>query len=108
MCTEVQNIAEQSETEIKIVEKDNDGNDDEVETLKIAVSDSKIRCKWKVIYMEDEDDENSQQEKKEKGYTLPEYAFTVDCDGVVSEESKRLDVMGWIRRIWSQSPFQFE
>ena len=33
----------------------------------------------------------------EKGYTLPEYAFTVECDGVESEESNQLDVMGWIK-----------
>ena len=24
---------------------------------------------------------------EEKGYTLPEYAFTVECDGIVSEVS---------------------
>ncbi len=29
---------------------------------------------------------------EEKGYTLPEYAFTVECDGVESEESGQLDV----------------
>lgn len=29
---------------------------------------------------------------EEKGYTLPEYAFTVEADGVESEESKQLDV----------------
>ena len=40
---------------------------------------------------------SSQQEKEEKGYTLPEYAFTVECDGVESEESGQLDVMGWIK-----------
>ena len=34
---------------------------------------------------------------EEKGYTLPEYAFTVECDGIESEESGQLDVMGWIR-----------
>ena len=35
---------------------------------------------------------------EEKGYTLPEYAFIVECDGVKSEESPQLDVMGWIHR----------
>lgn len=45
----------------------------------------------------DDDDANSQQELEEKGYTLPEYAFTIEADGVESEESKQLDVMGWIR-----------
>ena len=32
------------------------------------------------------------RKKEEKGYTLPEYAFTVECDGVESEESGQLDV----------------
>ena len=43
------------------------------------------------------DDTDSQKEMEEKGYTLPEYAFTVECDGVESEESGQLDVRGWIR-----------
>ena len=45
----------------------------------------------------DEDDSNSQKEKEEKGYTLPEYAFIVECEGVESEESGQLDVTGWIK-----------
>ena len=69
-----------------------------VETPNAKVQDGKIRCDWKVVYMEDNDDTESQQEMEEKGYTLPEYAFTVDCDGVESEESPQLDVMGWIHR----------
>ena len=58
---------------------------------------SKIKVKWKVIYTEDADDSNSQNEKDEKGYTLPEYVFTVECDSFESEESGKLDVMGWIK-----------
>lgn len=34
----------------------------------------------------------SRQELEEKGYTLPEYAFTVESSGVKSEESGQLDV----------------
>ena len=90
-------IADGATATIKIVEKDNDGNDDDVTTLSAKVQNGKIECKWKVIYTEDDDDSNSQQEKEEKGYTLPEYAFTVECDGVESEESGQLDVMGWIK-----------
>ena len=45
----------------------------------------------------DNDDTDSEQEQEEKGYTLPEYAFTVECDGVESEESGQLDVLGWIK-----------
>ena len=41
---------------------------------------------------ETQNDTDSRQELEEKGYTLPEYAFTVECDGVESEESGQLDV----------------
>ena len=42
--------------------------------------------------MEDNDDTESQQEMEEKGYTLPEYAFTIECDGEKSTESGQLDI----------------
>lgn len=80
-----------------IVLTDDERNDEEVETPNAKVQDGKILYKRKVIYMEDNDDTESQQEKNEKGFTLPEYAFTVECDGVESEESGKLDVMGWIK-----------
>ena len=98
LCADVTDIADGATATIKIVEKDNDGNDDDVTTLSAKVQNGKIECKWKVIYTEDDDDSNSQQEKEEKGYTLPEYAFTVECDGVESEESGQLDVIGWIKK----------
>lgn len=41
---------------------------------------------------ETQNDTDSQKEIQEKGYTLPEYAFTVECDGVESKESGQLDV----------------
>ena len=75
-----------------------DGNDDFVAELGAAVQDGKIRRKWKVVYMADDDDTDSQKEMEEKGYTLPEYAFTVECDGVESEESGQLDVREWIKK----------
>lgn len=98
LCADVRDIAEGTTAKIKIVEKDDDGNDDEVESPNTKVQNGKIKCKWKVVYMEDNDDTESQQEMEEKGYTLPEYAFIVECDGVKSEESPQLDVMGWIHR----------
>ena len=81
----------------KKVEKDADGNDDDVATLKATVQNNKIECAWKVVYTADDDDADSKQEQKEKGYTLPEYAFTVECDGEKSAESGQLDVRGWIK-----------
>ena len=98
LCADVTDIADGATAKIKVIEKDNDGNDDFVAELGAAVQDGKIRRKWKVVYMADDDDTDSQQELEEKGYTLPEYAFTVDCDGAESEESGQLDVMGWIKR----------
>ena len=41
---------------------------------------------------ETQNDTDSQKELEEKGYTLPEYAFTVESSGVKSEESGQLDV----------------
>ena len=94
LCADTENISDGTSAKIKIVEKDDDGNDDFVTELSAAVQEGKIRCKWKVVYMADDDDTDSQQELEEKGYTLPEYAFTVECDGVKSEESGQLDVRG--------------
>ena len=82
---------------IKVIEKDDDGNDDFVTEMSAAVQDGKIRRKWKVIYTEDNDDTDSQKEMEEKGYTLPEYAFTVECNGTESEESGQLDVTGGLK-----------
>ena len=97
LCADVTDIADGASAKIKIVEKDDDGNDDFVAELSASVQDGKIRRKWKVVYTEDNDDTDSRQELEEKGYTLPEYAFTVECDGIESKESEQLDVMGWIK-----------
>ena len=76
LCADTENISDGTSAKIKIVEKDDDGNDDFVTELSAAIQDGKIRCKWKVVYTEDNDDTDSQKEIQEKGYTLPEYAFT--------------------------------
>ena len=98
LCADVTDIDDGATATIKIIEKDDDGNDDDLTVLTDKVQDGKIRCDWKVVYMEDNDDTESQQEMEEKGYTLPEYAFTVECDGIESKESGQLDVMGWIKK----------
>ena len=98
LCADTENIPDGANAKIKIVEKDDDGNDDFVTELSTAVQDGKIRRKWKVVYMADDDDTDSQKEMEEKGYTLPEYAFTVESSEVNSEESGQLDVMGWIKK----------
>ena len=97
LCADVTDIADGATATIRIVEKDDDGNDDFVTDLSAAVNGGKIRRKWKVVYTEDNDDTDSRQELEKKGYTLPEYAFTVECDRMESEESGQLDVRGWIK-----------
>ena len=92
LCADITDIAEGAPATIKIVEKDADGKDDPVTTLSAVVSGDRIKCQWKVTYTADEDDEDSQQELEEKGYTLPEYAFVVECGGATSGESGVLEV----------------
>lgn len=46
--------------------KNADGNDDDVATLNATVKDGKIECAWKVVYMEDDDDADSEQEKADR------------------------------------------
>ena len=98
LCADVRDIAEGASATIKIVEKDADGNDDDVATLKAVVQNNTIECTWKVVYTADDNDTDSKQEREEKGYTLPEYAFSVECDGVKSAESGPLDVRGFFER----------
>ena len=51
-----------------------------------------VEVPWKVEYHADDDDTNSAREMKEKGYTLPEYCFVAEYDGVESDMSKVLEV----------------
>ena len=102
LCADVTDISDGASAKIKVIEKDDDGNDDFVAELSMSVQEGKIRRKWKVVYTEDNDDTDSQKELEEKGYTLPEYAFTVECDGVESEESGQLDVRDWISFSFSE------
>ena len=62
ICADTSGIADGTSVKIKIVEKDDDGNDDDVATISGTVKGGKIECKWKVIYTADDDDSNSQQE----------------------------------------------
>ena len=107
LCAEVTDIDDGATAKIKIVEKDADGNDDDVTTLSAKVQNNKIECAWKVVYTADDDDADSKKEQEEKGYTLPEYAFSVECDDVESEESPQLDVRGWISITFNEEDAQF-
>ena len=92
LCADITDIADGAAATIKIVEKDADGKDDPVTTLSAVVSGGQLKCQWKVTYTPDEDDADSQKELEEKGYTLPEYAFVVECGGATSGESGVLEV----------------
>ena len=101
LCADTHNIADGTSATIKIVEKDADGNDDDVATLNAAVQNNTIECAWKVVYTADDDDAESRKEMEEKGYTLPEYAFTIECGGEKSAESGQLDIKDEIEIIVS-------
>lgn len=94
LYAEAQNIADGTEATIRIIEKDGDGNDDEIETVTVQAAGGKIEYAWTVIYTADDDDSNSEEENTKKGFSLPEYAFTVECAGLKSEESGQLNVTG--------------
>lgn len=106
LCADVTDIDDGKSATIKIVEKDDDGNDDDIDSVSGKVQDGKIKGRWKVKYTEDNDDTESQKEMEEKGYTLPEYAFTVECDGVASDESGQLDVRGWVNIKLSEQDYE--
>ena len=97
LCADITDIADGATATIKIVEKDADGTDDPLTTLSAVVSGDRIKCQWQVTYTADDDDADSQKELKEKGYTLPEYAFVVECGGATSGESGVLEVRGGLR-----------
>lgn len=106
LCAEITDIDDGKSAKLKIVEKDDEGEDDDIDSVSGKVQDSKIKCKWKVKYTADDDDTESQKEMDEKGYTLPEYAFTVECDGVESDESGQLDVRGWVNIKLSEQDYE--
>ena len=95
LCADITDIAEGASATIKTIEKDADGRDDPLTTLSAVVSGGKIKCQWQVTCTPDEDDADSQRELAEKGYTLLEYAFVVECGVVESGESGVLEVRGW-------------
>ena len=83
---------------IKIFEKDDDNNDDYVIAFGSRIKNGKVEAEWDVTYTEDNDDTNSAQEKEEKGYTLPEYVFKMDCPkhSIEDVESTILEIIDWL------------
>ncbi len=66
---------------ITIFEKDKTTPDDLIKKLKgDVIGGNKVEISWEAVYVEDPDDEESQKEQQEKGYTLPEYVFIVETN----------------------------
>ncbi|MBN2443249.1 MAG: hypothetical protein JXJ04_17950 [Spirochaetales bacterium] len=99
ITAETRNIDDGTNVSINIWEKDKVGSDDFIKRFSGIVKDNKIEKEWKVEYHEDTDDLESEDEEKEKGYTLPEYVFIIETSTgpeVKSEESPVLEVVDWI------------
>ena len=92
LCANTHNIADGTAATMKIVEKDADGADD-VTTLKTTVRNNKIECAWKVVYTADDDDADSEQEKKENDGKILKEIFmngitnTVMSKSMINEEN---------------------
>ena len=83
---------------LNIYEKDYNNPNDLIERISTTVkSGSKIEAKWKFKYVEDTDDVNSDREQEEKGYTKPEYIFTIETpDGKhKSDKSPVIEFQDW-------------
>jgi hypothetical protein len=94
----VQNINNGETVTLEIWEHDDDNEHDHVTDITGVVENGKIAKKWKVIYVEDNDDSTSGKELAEKGYTLPEYHFVAKYGDAVSGPGPVMEVRGWIDR----------
>ncbi len=64
---------------VKIYEKDTTTPDDFIEEIKgKVIGGNKVEALWEMKYVEDNDDEDSEREMRDKVYTLPEYYFTIE------------------------------
>jgi hypothetical protein len=92
LCFDVRNINNGERVKVTVWEHDEDNEHDHVADLEGTVENGKIAINWKVVYIEDNDDSTSGKELAEKGYTLPEYHFVAEYGGVVSEQSKTIQI----------------
>jgi hypothetical protein len=99
LSADVRDIDDGSSVRINIWEKDKVGTDDFIKSYTSYVRDGKVERNWTVEYHEDTDDVDSEQEQKEKGYTMPEYVFkleTTSGPATESGESPVLEVKDWV------------
>lgn len=117
MTADVTDIGENQAVKISIYEKDEgqgqgqdqeqeqgqnenqtgEEQDDFIKSVTGKVKNKKIEFSWKVEYHEDTDDEESEQEQQDKGYTLPEYVFVIEYESedITTEKSPLLQVKDW-------------
>jgi phage protein D len=98
LSASAKNVEKGNSVTIKIYEKDNDNPDDLIDEISGEVKNGKVTGKWVFEYNEDNDDVNSNEEKDKKGYTKPEYVFTVEnSDGtVVSKKGPVIEMIDWL------------
>jgi len=80
----------------RIYEKDEDGEDDYVDSVLALVENGTATAEWKVKYVEDTDDVESAKELQEKQYTLPEFVFKFYGATDNVEESNLLQVVDFV------------
>jgi phage protein D len=98
MFFEVKNIDDGETVNVKIWEHDNDGEHDPIKDMTGEVKDGKVEIPWKVEYHADDDDDESNcaEEIEKYGYTVPEYFFVAEYDGVESGDSGQLNVGAFV------------
>jgi hypothetical protein len=94
---EVKNIADGEKVKFSIFEQ-GASKDDPVEEVTGTVSDGKVEAPWKVVY-KCEEGSSVAEELEEQGYTIPDYCFVAQYNGVESaEQSKELILQNVIRK----------
>jgi len=99
---EVKNIADGETVNVTIYEHDEDKDHDHIKDMSGEVKDGKVEIPWKVEYHADDDDSNCAEEIEKYGYTVPEYFFIAEYNGVESKEEppKLLHVKGWVKAVF--------
>jgi hypothetical protein len=99
LTADCKNAEHVTDVNILVYEKDKDNPDDYVVTIKGKITGGKkLEAEWKVIYVADDDDVNSEQEKRDKGYTLPEFIFLIETidDKLQSKKGPVLNIQDFI------------
>ncbi len=100
LSADVKDMDDGTSVKITLWEKDKVGTDDFIGSFSSYASAGKVERKWTVEYHEDADDAESEQEQKDKGYTLPEYVFKMETTAgptAESGESPVLETYGWMK-----------